>query len=673
MESPNPEQRRRPAAQAAILAAATRAAAAVLLALAAAGPAGPAGAGEAHLEPPGGTRGYDVLDYDLDLELLIAERAVRGAVTIEMRAVEAPLARVRLDLHGALAVDSLRWRGEPAAWTHAGDSLVVEPPAPLPAGEIALLRVVYQGRPPQNRPPLGAGLMFRAHGDETPDPADDAPVVASVSQPSNAHTWWPCKDHPSDKATATIAVTVPDTLTVVANGRLLSTSPAPPARRRFVWREDYPIAPYLVAVAVSNYVSWTQTCDTAAGPLPLGFHAFPQDQARMRADLEPTCAMLCFLEEIAGPYPFPADKYDQVEIRWGAAMENQTVTALGQFLLTGDGRNELWIVHELAHQWFGNLVTPARWQEIWLSEGFARYAEALWLERRRGREAYLDYLAQIGPRRHPDLFTQAGTLADPSPILPNPLVYDKGAWLLHMLRGRIGDGPFFALLRAWTSAPQRAYGNAATADLVAAASAVAGEDLGPWFDPWLRSAAVPELAWSWRAARRPGGGARVTLELQQMQGPLFLLDLPVRLEAEGRAREVMARLAARAGRFVWDVDLAVETVRLDPDGWLLWRSAGAPAPPLELLGIDPRPVRHDGARVRFRARGDGAVAASLYDARGRALGRWRLEAAAGDAGERVWQWDGRDGRGRPLLAGVYWLELRADGGGRAVGKLAHIP
>lgn len=655
-------------------------------------------AAPAATEPDPGPRGYDVLDYDLDLTLLVAEQAVRGRVGILLRALADTLRTVKLDLVQDLGVDSAAWAVEPAAaagapaaviaprpvgaapaavaapapFTHAGDSVVVTLPEPLPRGSAGRLEVAWHGRPPRHGA-LQAGLLFRRHGDETPDPADGGPAVASISEPWSAHSWWPCKDHPADKATATIAVTAPDTLAVIANGALLGTSAPAPGWRRTVWRESYPLATYLVSVAASNYAEWSQSCAAAAGPLALSYHVFPQDEANARVDLAPTCDMLRFLEELAGPYPFAGEKYAQAAVRWGGAMENQTATSLGQFVFTGDRRHEQVIVHELAHSWFGNSISPARWADLWLNEGFARYVQALWLERTAGRDAYFALLRRIGPERNPDLFTADGVLVDPIPVLPNLLVYDKGAWVLHMLRGWLGDARFFAAVRAWATGPERAYGNASTADFVAAVSASAGEDLGPVLRPWLETAEVPELAW--RATVKPSarpGWSRVELAVQQRQPTLFALALPVRLMTEGGARLERAVLTRRQQSFVWEVFGREARVELDPEGWVLRREASAPPPPLSIVAVAPNPAPGDGVEVRFALAAAARVAAALYDARGRLVGRWDLGERPGatpDAPAQSWRWEGDDGAGRPAPSGVYWLALSA-AGERAVQRLA---
>ncbi len=639
-------------------------------------PDGPLPAAADEPVPPAGDRGYDVRHYDLDLTIDVGDAAVAGTVGVDLRALAAPLTRVRLDLVDDLTVTAVAWAAggaaaAPASWTHAGDSLVVDLPEPLPPAAPGRLEIAYGGRPPPHGP-FRAGLMFRQY--------DGAPIVASMSEPSSAHAWWPCKDHPSDKATADLAFTVPDTLpwslTAVSNGRLRRESVPRPGWRRFEWTESWPIATYLVSVAVGDFVAWQEDCASPSGTVPLFYHVFPVKEVAARHDLAPTCEMIGFLEGLAGPYPFAGEKYAQATISWGGAMENQTATSLGAFMLTGDGRYEALFAHELAHQWFGDALSPARWRDIWLNEGFARYCEALWAEHRGGREAYLARMRSLrDPISHPDLFAGEGTLADPDPILPNLLVYDKGAWVLHMLRGWLGDGTFFDLLRSWAADPGRRHANVTTEDFVDHVAAAVGPDAVAFLTPWLRTDAVPQLAWTARVSRLPGGGSEVRLQARQLQRTLFLLPLPVHLRTAGGDLVRQAVLRSWSGSFTWRVAGEVDSVLVDPQEWLLLRQAEAPPPRLAVTAVRPNPVGADGALVEFGLREPAHLTVRLHDARGRRLGAWdlgRLEPAPAEDPQPTWRFAGRAPDGRPLPAGVYWLEARAAEGGRAVARLVLV-
>jgi aminopeptidase N len=610
--------------------------------------------------PAADARGIDVVAYHIELDLVALPPQtahLEGACTIRLRLLEPPPAELRLDLVQELAVSAVLRDGEPVAWVHAGDSLRVALPAAAAPQTEHVITISYAGSPPRHGP-YRAGLLIRTHGDTTPDdPTDDGPSVGNVSQPYSSHAWFPCKDHPADKATVALSVTAPDSLTVVATCRLLASDLVAPDRRRWDWATDYPVAPYLVGLAVSNYSSWHQQC----GAVPLEFHVFPEHREVAEPILAPTCAMLEWLSDLVGPYPFAGEKYAQAEFVWGGAMENQTVTLLGQVALLMPVRTaQLLVVHELAHHWFGNSLTPAAWRDIWLNEGFARYTEALWLEHTEGRQAYLDHLALL-IRHRPHLFVGDGLLGDPDPVLPNPLVYDKGAWVLHMLRHELGDQVFFSALRDYATSPQLVHGLTDRQAMTASFSHSAGRDLAPWLAPWLDTDALPEIGVRWRAL----GGGRALVEVVQEQGePFFPLTVPVRVHAGPDAVDL--RLTMRdllAGAEV-TLPAAVDSVQIDPAGWLLRRTA-ATRPP-GLLAAAPRPNPALGAvDLAYWLAGADHVAAAVYDVRGRLVVRRDLGAqpATGpqaDGGEPlVWTWDGRDAGGRRAAAGIYWLELRA--------------
>ncbi len=615
--------------------------------------------------PAADDRGFDVLHYDLDLNLDVAHSSLAGDAGITLRLLAAPTGGLRLDLVDAMPASAVVWDGAPAPWVQRGDSLLVTAPATAAAGDTATITVTYAGRPPRHGP-LYSGLMFRAHGAGTPDdPTDDGPSVANVSEPYSAHSWFPCKDHPADKATLRLAAETADSLVAVSNGVRVSDTPTTPGRHRVVWRTDHAIATYLVGLAVSDYATADTLCPCTAGDLPLATYAFPADRALADTVFAPTCEMLQWLEGLAGPYAFADEKYAQAEMIWGGAMENQTATVVGQTALFQGESAHLVVVHELSHQWFGDAVTPARWRDIWLNEGFARYSEALWLEHTEGQAAMLAYMHLLGPGHDPDLFQNAGLLGDPDPLI-TLLVYNKGAWLLHMLRFHVGDAAFFAGLRAWATDSRWHYGDATTADFVAVMSAAADEDLTSFVAPWLETQAVPEIAVQVQP-RQPGDPKLTHLLVTQTQTPFFPLTVPVRLYFGGETIDV--RVRCNTPRQVASVPQvgAVDSLVVDPDGWLLWRAVTTPAPTMQILAPRPNPARN-AVTLAFTLRETAATTVRVFDARGRRLGVWSLGtlAAGGDI-PHTWTWDGHDDAGRRVAAGVYWFVITA-GRGRAVGK-----
>ncbi len=602
-------------------------------------------------------RGFDVDHYDLDLRIDPAAETVAGAVTALIAFTDdAPPDSVVLDLVPALAVDEVLWDGSSTDFLRRDEELLIV--TPTTAAGTATLTVRYHGSP-QPHGNYHAGMLFRVQGDSPDNPLGK--TVFTMSEPWSAHSWWPCKDHPADKATVTISVTAPDTMRVVANGGLIEESDDEPGWRRFVWDSSHPMSTYLVCVNVSRYVEWEESCAAAAGILPLTFHVYPADEAAAALDFAPVCEMVNFVEALCGPYPFPGERYGQVGIKWGGAMEHQTCTSLGRFIFTGDGRFANIIVHELAHQWFGDLITPADWPDIWLNEGFATYFEALWLEETQGQEIYLEKMRAIGPERHPDLFTGDGLLTDPDPILPNLLVYHKGAWVLHMLRGAVGDEIFFRFLHDYVTDPALAYGNVTTADLIAAASAAAGYDVSPLLHPWLETAAAPQLDWWVDSVPLSSGLQRHTLHLAQVQPTFFTLVLPVHLDGAWGQLDDRIVLDAPQAEFHWDLAGGLEDFQLDPAGWVLFSAEQIPPPAVTLAPPHPNPADADGARLTFIVNRTGPVRITLHDVRGRELGGWDLGVLTACEEPYPWHWLGRNGQGRPVASGTYWLAVWVEG------------
>jgi len=626
--------------------------------------------------PPGGNRGYDVLSYDLDIRLFPADGSLTGRVDIGLTALAEGLSGVRLDLVNDLICDAVTFRNREAAFIHQGDSLVVTFDEPLATVPAETLTIRWHGRPRPHGNFL-TGLMFHTHNSGTPDdPADDMPMIANQNQPWSAHSWWPCKDHPSDKALVSLTATVPEPLQVVSNGVLLREDAPGPGLRRFAWREAYPIATYLVSVAATNYSSWSEECFVTTGdPVRLDFHVYPQDRSDAEIDLAPTCDMMDFMTMLAGPYPFPGEKYAQAEIQSGVSMEHQTATSLSVIVFTGNRRFELLVIHEMAHQWFGDSLTPAVWADIWLNEGFARYCEALWIEHAYGVPEYQEFMREIGPLRHPDLFVNDGVLIDPDPILPNALIYDKGAWVLHMLRMLIGDDAFFGFLADYAMAPDLVLNSVTLADMIGFAERAAGRDLGGFFEPWLETSAVPVVSASVSKMNAGPGGGRVRVRFTQHQDHLFELAVPVVIHTTCGIQRELALLSRDYEAFSWLTGCPVDSVSVDPEGMVLMKSVAAPPPDLQVVGPWPNPVPPAGTEFRIYLTSEREVLVKTHDARGRLvtgqhLGRLAATGPANDSDSvpHIWTWSAAPAGTARIPAGIYWLEFHA-AGARAVKKL----
>jgi aminopeptidase N len=617
---------------------------------------------------------YDVQTCKLDLDFDVTGRTLDGSVRIAFRSVVSDLSSLVLDFRSSVdphfGVDSvLAGVGGRLAFAQGGDTLAIALAAPLASGQQDSVRVYYHGTPGnvfQN------GLPFLTHH---PGMAGAGPVIANMSEPQYAHYWWPCKDRPDDKFLSTVRMVVPDTLIAVSNGVLVRNDVLPGGRTGWVWVSPSPIASYLVSVAISNYAHFTPAvpCVTAAsGPIDIEHWVFKPDEAKARVDFGHTCDMIDYLETLFGPYPFADQKYGHAEFLWGGAMEHQTVTSYGNVFFTGQNIYDTIVLHELSHQWFGDSVGPRGWKDVWLNEGFATFCEALWAEHNGGGAAYREFLNH---GRSAFDWTDQSTVYDPVPIFPGRVIYDKGAWILAMLRQRMGDTPFFALLHDWATGGGRPYGTVITEEFMALAGSYAGEDLHPFFLPWLTTNAVPRLRTQQEIGDGPYGSAtRVGLVLGQTQSPLFDNVYPVRVTyGAGRDTTFLAHLAQREQTFTFDLPAAVQSVALDPDRTIIWQFDSSTLP-TGIEGIYPNPARlTEGGNVTilFRTAETANAELQIYDARGRLVAERSGGPFQPNLTGRTITWDGFGRDGRRAASGLYWAMLRV-GGQRLVGKFTLV-
>ena len=427
--------------------------------------------------PQLGNGGYDTLHYIIDLTVDMANDTIDGNVTIEAQATT-DLASFNLDFEGFTITD-ITVNDEPASYQRDEPELTITPANPLNEGDAFTVEVVYNGEP---RPIMPEAISILNGWNRY----DDGVYV--MNEPEGAAAIYPNNNHPLDKATHTFRITVPKPYVVAANGQLQDTIDNG-STTTYVWEASDLMASYLMTLGITDYVVQTET-----GPnnLPIRNY-FPRDIADESEDaFARTSEMLAFFNEVFGPYPFEAYGVVVADTDLSFALETQTISLFGRNAATADPENiEPVVAHELAHQWFGNSVSPEQWQDIWLNEGFATYASWLWLEYIEGSEA----LAATVQRTHASLRENYSTLPPPgnppSDNLFNPNVYQRGALTLHSLRLRVGDEAFFDILRAY--AEQYKYGNASTDDFIAIAEEVSGQELEDLFQEWLYVQALPSL------------------------------------------------------------------------------------------------------------------------------------------------------------------------------------
>ncbi|MFJ7589715.1 M1 family metallopeptidase [Streptomyces sp. NPDC097617] len=441
---------------------------------ASAGPGAP-GVGDPYY-PASGNGGYDVSHYDLRLQYQPKTDLLEGTATL-LATAKQDLSRFNLDF--GLQVSEIRVNGVKAKFATSGShELEVTPAKPLARNTALSVVVKYAGKPSELK--VDGWTAWQ----RTPDGA------VAAQEPDSAVWWFPSNDHPLDKATFDVSVNVPDGTQAISNG-VLQSQTSKLGWTRYNWRSNKPQATYLATLAVGKF---DITTDTTASGLPI-LNAYSKDlgdnAGAARASVERTGEVAEWLEGVFGPYPFNALGGYVPNVTAGFALETQTRPFYGPGQFRG-GANVSVVVHELAHQWYGDSVSVDGWKDIWINEGFARYSQWLWSEKEGEGTAreLADWAYALRPAE--DAFWQVKP-GDPGPDNQfHGAVYDRGAIALQALRNEIGDEKFFQILGGWPT--ERAYGNAKVGDFIRYAEKISKKPLAQLFETWLYTPGKPEAS-----------------------------------------------------------------------------------------------------------------------------------------------------------------------------------
>ncbi|MGQ0736759.1 MAG: M1 family metallopeptidase [Acidobacteriota bacterium] len=501
--------------------------------------------------------GVDVLHYVFRLTLMTsAQPGIDGEADVTLAFAGDEVRDVALDLTSAtggtgMTVSGVSEAGRAVQFRHVNDRLWLTVAPPARAGDRRTFTVRYGGTPRE-----GLRLLANIHGE---------PTAFSENWPNRARQWLPTIDHPHDKATGEFVVTTSSTYQVVANGLLVEEVDLGNGQRRTHWKQSVPIASWLYALGVARFA--VHHAGTVAG-VPLQTWVFPQDQTTGYALFEETSrrAMAFFTSRI-GPYPY--EKLANIQAAGlGGGTEHASAIFYGE---EGVAAGRAPVVHEIAHQWFGNSVTERDWDDVWLSEGFATYFTLLFTEHDEGREAFVDGLKRSRTtvlqleRKLPDTPVIHRNLDDMRRVL-NQFVYQKAGWVLHMLRQQIGAEAFWAGIRDY----YRTYrdGNASTREFRQTVEAASGQELGWFFDQWLTRSGVPGVEGTWRydAATK-----EIAVTLAQTQAEPYRLNVEVGLVwADSRQPRVeRVALMGASATATFTTDAAPTDVVIDPRVWLL--------------------------------------------------------------------------------------------------------
>ncbi len=457
---------------------------------------------------PGDSK-IDINYYKLDLNLDVTyqylaatpntvsyiNKNVIGIATIKAKSLENNLSSVKIDLQNALTTDSVFVNNVKTTFTHFMAVIDIALLKNYTLNEQFTLKIYYHGTPGSS----GFGsFTFGTHNNTAG--MKQEPAIWSLSEPFGASDWFPCKDNPADKADSSdVWITAPKYFTSVSNG-ILEEKIEGATTDTYKWKSRYPIANYLISIALANYEYYKNEFNYGGSkPMLVDHYIYPEyNTVANKVLMDDTVFMLDLFTQKFGPYPFLKERYGHAMFGWGGGMEHQTCSSMVNM---SSGLT----AHELAHQWFGDLITCQDWANIWLNEGFATFGALIYWEHKINRANYDSKITQTMNSAK----TAVGSVYVQNPtsvsnIFNGARSYSKGGIILHMLRNILGDTKFYNVLRAY-SASVHAYGNATTEGFQAVVETVSGEDFDYFFNQWVYGEKYPQYQFGWGAFPKPNG------------------------------------------------------------------------------------------------------------------------------------------------------------------------
>ncbi|MBK9452469.1 MAG: DUF3458 domain-containing protein [Bacteroidetes bacterium] len=502
----------------------------------------------------------DVLRYDFELTLSDTTDEIKGKATIQLQLLKAA-ASVRLDLVAVgaskkgMKVKEVLSAGKSLEFRHSGESLEILWPENQPASTEFKLEIVYAGIPAD-------GLIISKN-------EEDGRSFFGDNWPNRAHHWLPTVDHPTDKAPVGFTVLAPAHYQIVANGKLVEQKVFPDGHQISRWNNEAPLPTKVMVIGAADFA--IQSVGNV-GEIPVSTWVFKKDEVAGFHDYAQGKTILEWFVKQVAPYPWDKLANVQSRTRYGG-MENASCIFYADNSVTGDGSCEALMAHEIAHQWFGNSASEANWYHIWLSEGFATYFTHVYFEMVHGKEEAVkrlkrDRAAILSWPMAEQLAVVDSRIADLNQLL-NLNSYEKGSWILHMLRDRVGDEAFFQGIKDYYAAFK--FGNALSVDLENAMEKASGLDLDAFFKQWLYRPGFPKLDVEWKWSK---GKKTVNIQLTQTQkGDPFVFPLDIAfLDADDQMIQTSTiEVTSMSQKASFTLPKAPASLVLDPNVKLLFQ------------------------------------------------------------------------------------------------------
>jgi aminopeptidase N len=593
-------------------------------------------------------RAFDVLHYQLEITFPLTSNAFSGTVILTCDSNQDSLDQITLDMSGVLSVTSVTMAQQTPVASH--DSTTHS------------LHLHFDHAVAQDD-------TFSIRIDYTADAENHGFYSYTMSARTDwAAGWFPCHDLPWDKAAYDLHIRVPVGVEVASIGLLEGREVSGDGLwETFHWKTDLPVATHLVGVMMSSYyTTWSDWYTTTEDDsIEIMYYVFRRDVTEAKDDFIHIIDAMEFYSTLFGPYPFEKYGMAVVEPLYFGGMEYQTMSMINSSWITGIRAAESGMVHELAHQWWGDAVSFDDWPSIWLSEGFAEYAAVMFLEQQYGFELFQAYMAAKRDKYLDQAQTNDYSIYDPylGDYSHIAIVYKKGAWVLHMLRHMVGDETLNLIFQQYFETYR--YRNATIPDFQEVAETVSGMDLDWFFDEWLYDFGYPRIHYSYETTDSAVYGYATNLTLVQVQnnGPVFTMPLDVRLAGGGSYLDTTVWMNAADQTITLYSPFVPETVQLDPMNWILMEKSSGPLavgqqPDLPrqviLYSNYPNPF-NPVSTIRFELPHSSQVSLIVYDILGREVAQ--LVDGYTEPGYHQTRWDGRDHSGREVPSGVYIARL----------------
>ncbi len=502
------------------------------------------------------TANYDITYHKLEWTIDPAVAFISGIVTTTFIAKD-DLAAITFDLADNMIVSEVTQNGSSLLYTqNTNDELVITLSQTLLQGQSSSVTITYSGNP------VSSGF-----GSFEQTTHNGAPIIWTLSEPYGAKGWWPCKQDLNDKVDLIdVYITAPQQYVSVSNGlELGQTTNGSNITTHF--RHQYPIPAYLIAVAVTNYSTYSHQVANNGNPFDIVNYVYPENLASAQNQTGVTVDIMNLFTQLFEEYPYADEKYGHAQFGWGGGMEHTTVSFMGSF-------NRGLIAHELAHQWFGNKITCGSWKDIWLNEGFATYLAGLTIENLDGEISFKNW--RIGTVN--SVTSEAGgavylTDADTTNvgrIFNGRLSYDKGAMVLHMLRKKLGNTLFFQGMKDYLANTRLAYNYAKTPDFISNMEAASGQNLTEFFNDWIYNQGYPSYSIKWHQSQTDQLNITVNQTQSHSSVSYFEALVPIRVHGSGgEVLELVLDNTFDGEEFLETINFQVIQVDIDPDTHLI--------------------------------------------------------------------------------------------------------